>query len=205
MNHVNSYINYFRQLAIANQALLHDPAGEYGDAAPASMHFTKISVDEVVQGLHSKIGSPCLTLELYETDLQAEIPYDIRELPVGAFMVVVKPASDLMADMQICYEKAEEIIINLLKQIWQDHYGVGVERCKTPFKEFYFDKDQLTPVGPVFDTWYGYRFTFNFRFHYNMDITKAPDPGTFIFTDNVLIDLDTLPLENSDLTNLLLS
>lgn len=203
MNNVTGYIDYFRQLAIAHRTLQHNPAGEFGDCDPGSMHFTKISVEEVLAALHSKIGSPALTLELFETELYSEIPYDIKQLPSGAFMVVVKPESDLFSDMQKCYEQAEEIILELLQQIWLDHYGIGVNRCKTPFQEFYFN-NQLTPVGPVFNTWYGYRFTFDFKFHNKVNLAQAPGTGIFTFADNLLIDFDTQPLENKDLTNILL-
>ncbi len=178
-NNVTGYIDYFRQLAVSHKDLQHKPASETGDCLPGDMRFTKISVEQVLKGLHSKIGFPCLTLELYTTDTESEIVYEVKQKPRGAFMVVDHPENDTNAAEEKCYEIAETIVLQILKQIWQDHYGVGVNRCATPFKEFVYDKISITPVGPIFSNEHGWRVEFDFEFQNIIDITEAPEEGIF--------------------------
>ena len=158
---------------------MHNPDGENADADPGSIHFTKISVDEVLTGLRSKVGFPLLALELYEVATDSEVQYDIRQRTRGAFMVIDHPAADTFTAEQACYEISERILTDILKKIWQDHYGVDVDRCLTPFREFGFNNLQIMPIGPVFDKEFGYRVEFDFEFHAAINFTDPPAPGTF--------------------------
>lgn len=185
---VSGYISYFRNLAINHSLLLHNPDGESADAEPGSIHFTKISVDEVLTGLRSKVGFPLLALELYEVTTDSEVQYDIRQRTRGAFMVIDHPAKDNFTAEQACYENSEQILTDILKQIWQDHYGEGVNRCETPFREFSFHNLQIIPVGPIFDKEFGYRVEFEFEFHSTINFTDPPAPNTF---NRYVIDNDT--------------
>lgn len=180
ITNVGGYIDYFRQLAVRHHLLLHDPASENGDCEDGAMHFTKISVDQVLKALRSKIGFPCLTLELYEIETESQIVYEVRPHPRGAFMVVDHPAEDTFAAEQACYETCEAIVYDILKQVWQDHYGVQSDRCTTPFKDFSFDKLSITPVGPIFDKEHGYRVEFDFEFFSNVNFARPPADGTFL-------------------------
>jgi hypothetical protein len=156
-NNVSGYIDYFRQLAVNHIDLLHNPGSETGDAPEATQHFTKISIEEVVSGLRSKVGWPLLTLELYENDFYAEIELDVKQRSKGAFMVVQNPVSKNFRDEQACYETSEKIAYDFLRQIWQDHYGFTANRCVTPFRFVFFNSIIITPVGPVFSGQFGYR------------------------------------------------
>lgn len=178
-NNVTTYINYFRRLAVTHRSLQHDPASETESTLFGVQRFTKISAEQVLKGLRSKIGFPCLTLELYETDTDSAIVYDVKQKSRGAFMVLDHPASDSHADQEKCYRNAERIIYQLLKKIWQDHYGQSVDGCNAPFREFDFDKISITPVGPVFNNEHGWRVEFDFEFQNNIDIAQAPEAGIF--------------------------
>lgn len=179
MNNVNGYTDYFRQLAISHKYIRHNPAGETGDAEPGSVHFTKVSVEEILNDLGSKIGWPLLALELYDIETEAETPLDIRVKPKGAFMVVTHPASNTFAAQMECYELTEKIVTDILKQIWQQHYAPGAYGCSSPFREVDFNKIEITPVGPVFGGEYGYRVVFDFEFQQTIDLTQPPEEGTF--------------------------
>lgn len=180
MGNVNTYTNYFRQLAISHKDLKHDPAGETGDCEPGSMHFTKFSVEQVLGKLeNSKIGSRLLALELFDNTTESETVNDIRMRPKGSFMILDVPEDKTLAAELACYDKCEAITIDILKQIWQQHYGQGAYGCSTPFKEFDFNKIDITPVGPVFLDKYGYRVVFDFEFQQTIDLTEAPAEGTF--------------------------
>ena len=56
-------------------------ASETGDCPPGAQRFAKISVDQVLKALPSKMGFPAMTLELYDTETNAENVYDIRQRP----------------------------------------------------------------------------------------------------------------------------
>lgn len=177
---VNEYINYFRSLAISHKDIQHDPNSDTGDMPTGEKHFTRISVEEVLTGLQDAVHFPLLSIELYEVRTKAEAIMDIKTLTSGAFMVIDDPVSALFADMQNCYAKSEQIVYDLLKKIWQDHYGPSRDMCTRPFRFFDFDKLAITPVGPVFSGQHGYRVEFNFQLQNTYDITRAPEAGTFL-------------------------
>jgi hypothetical protein len=177
---VEDYLNYFRQLAVSHKDLRHNVAGENGDCPPGSVRFTKISVDQVLKALNNKIGFPCLCVELYEIDTKAEIVYDVKEKPRGAFIVVDHPINDSPAAEEACYIKAERITREILQQIWKHHYDAGVDRCNTPFKDFDFNKLSIVPVGPLFTNEHGYRTEFDFSMRVDETLAQAPAEGTFL-------------------------
>lgn len=176
---VSDYINYFRNLAISHKDLQHNPDSETGDGPIGSMHFTKISGQQVLTALRTGIGFPLLCLELYETELKAESVADIKLLPQGAFMIVDNPKSSSAADNQLCYENSERILFDLLKQIWQDHYGENAN-CDTPFKSFSFNNNNIQVVTNAFSGQHGYRYIFDFELQNIYDIMAPPEPGTFL-------------------------
>src|SRR6185295_4727327 len=106
---VSDYIDYFRQLAIHQVDLQHDPAGETGDAAPGSVHFARWTADEAVTELRSKTSFPALLLELYEIDTKAEIEYDVRNNYAGAFSIAVSALPENFTSEVAAFVLAEKI------------------------------------------------------------------------------------------------
>lgn len=184
-------------MAVRHADLQHNPASETGDAPIGSQHFTTCSIEEVVTALRGNIGWPCVVMELYETELDAQVSYDIKESPQGAFMVLDHPEDTSFAAQIACYTRTELIINDLLRQIYQDHYAFGIERCNTPFKEFYFNGLSITPVGPICGGEYGHRVVFGFQLHKKLDITSPPAPGRFV-TPGHVIDADTAYITNDN-------
>lgn len=180
VTNVSEYIDYFRELAISHKDLQHDPLSETGDGAIGSMHFTKISAEQVLSALRSAAGYPLLTLELYETESTSEQVADVKLKPRGALMVIDNPASSSFPDEEACYLKTEQIVWDILKQVWQHHYAPDVDACEAPFKFFDFANIAITPVGPVFGGQHGYRVIFDFELQNNIDLTEAPAEGTFL-------------------------
>ena len=179
-NDVTRYINYFRGMAVSHNLMRHNVAGENGDCEPGAVRFTKISVDQVLKALKSKIGFPCLTLELFTIETNSEIVYNVRQRPRGAFMVIDHPADESFAAEEACYTTSLEIVFDILRKIWADHYVPGVNRCATPFKDFEFSKLEITPVGPIFNKEYGYRVEFDFDFSNVINLASPPADGVFI-------------------------
>lgn len=175
---VSAYTDYFRQLAVHQVDLQHNPAGETGDAPPGSVHFTRWSADEAITGLRSKVSFPALLLELYETNTTAEIEYDVRNNYLGAFSIVASALPENFASEMDAFLLSEKIMTDILQKIWSDHYS-ATDRCSTPF-EFFNLNYSITPFGPIFDNQFGYRCEFNFNFRRDKKYNQPPGTGTFI-------------------------
>ncbi len=178
-NNVTGYVDYFRQLAVSHKDLLHDPLTEEGKGEMENKRFAIFGNEEVIKGLRTEIKFPALIIELYDTQASYENIYDIRKKTSGAFMVIDNAIEDNFLDELRAYATAEGIINDILKKIWQDHYGVDKDRCQTPFQDFYFDYE-ITPTGKLFQNEYGYYVQFNFKLKNNISISEAPANGTFI-------------------------
>lgn len=177
---INPYREYFRQLAIRHKDLLHDPYSESGDSDIGAKHFVTWNVDQVITGLRTKAGRPLLLLENYEIVTHAQTPSDIKGFYSGAFSVIDTALNNDYSSEDAAFVKTERIVMDILQQIWADHYAPGVDRCNTPFKEFYFDQMNIVPIGPLYDNDFGYRVEFQFRPQLSLTISQKPAAGTFI-------------------------
>ena len=178
-NNVSAYINYFRQLAVKHSLLQHDPQTETGKGDVKRKRFAIFGNNEVIDGLRNKVGFPALIAELYDNTSSAETHYDIRQKPKGAFMVIDHAKLNDFADEERAYAVSESIMYDILKKIWQDHYGPTAEQCSRPFKSFQWNLE-ITPTGKLFDNEYGWYVQFNFDFQNTIDITQPPANGIFI-------------------------
>jgi hypothetical protein len=178
-NNLLAFVEYFRTLAVSHHLLKHDPTSETEDSAISKKHFTRVSMEEVVTGLRSKVGFPALLLEKYENDISQETVYDLRQNPKAAFMILDTANLNSSNDQEEAQARCEEIAYDMLQKIWQDHYGKGVNRCETPFKDI-LQTVNMTFVGPLFDSQFGIRVEFDFSFSNVIKISQAPAEGTFI-------------------------
>lgn len=176
---VSSYTDYFRQLAVHQADLKHNPAGESGDAPVGSVHFTRWSADEALTGLRSKVSFPALLLEMYEVATSAEIEYDVRAERSGAFSIAVSALPENFTSETAAFEEAEDIMTDILQQIWDDHYGTGKDRCTTPF-EYWSLHYNIIPFGPILEQQFGYRCEFTFKFMKDKKFSQPPPAGHFI-------------------------
>lgn len=179
MSNVTAYVDYFRQLAVRHKDILHDPLTETGKGEIKRKRFCTFGNNEVINGLRTGISFPALIIELYDNNLSAESPYDIRQGSKGAFMVIDHAVENNFADEERAYATAEGIMYDILKQVWQDHYGPNADRCTTPFKQFKFTCD-ITPTGKLFTNEYGWYVQFDFDLQNTIDIKEPPADGTFI-------------------------
>ncbi len=178
-NNVTPYVEYFRQLAVRHKDILHDPQTELGLGATAEQGFTTFGNNEVIQGLNTTLSKTALLLELYDVNGNSENVYDIRQNPKGAFMVVNLVEPNNFPDQMRAMALTETIVYDILKQIWQDHYGPDADQCERPFKQFKWNTE-ITPTGKLFTNYYGWYVQFYFDFQNTIDITQAPAVGTFI-------------------------
>lgn len=178
-NNVTAYVDYFRQLAVRHKDLLHDVLTEQGKGDMKRSAFATFGNNEIISGLRTKIGATALALELYDNHLSNETPYDIRQSPKGAFMVINHAIEGSFIDELRAYALTEGIMYDILKQVWQDHYGPTADQCTRPFKQFRYS-GEITPTGKLFTNYYGYYVQFDFDFQNTIDIKEPPADGTFI-------------------------
>ncbi len=176
----SDYTNYFRQLAVRHNKLLHNPASETGDVGIGEKHFARFGAEEVIEGLRTKVSWPALMIEMFETKTAAESVWSVRGNHFGAFSVLASAGLENMNQQEEAYNLTEEIMYDVLAQIWQDHYGSTADECNTPFQNFDFGSLIITPVGPLFDKQFGWRCEFGFDKNGIKEITQAPSAGVFI-------------------------
>jgi len=182
---VLDYINYFRSLAIAHKDLRHNPLSETGDGPVGSMHFTKVSPEQVLKALRTGIGFPCMAIELYDTQMESQVSSDIKPKTSGAFMIIDNPASQSAADEDAVFGKTERVTYDILKQIYQDVLSPGADdECAAPFEFFEFDKLSITPVSRIFGGQSGYRTVFDFELKKTLNINVPPEAGTFLIDES---------------------
>lgn len=188
LSNLDIYVNYFRQLAVSHYLLQHNPATEAKDAAAPDKRFAKWNAEEVIGGLRTKMSFPALIIELYDTNVDASIEYDVRLKPKGAFTVLATAKAGHLPAEQEAYALAEQILYDLLQQIMKDHYEPDRNMCGTPFKEFFFDDLEIIPIGPLYENHFGYRCEFPFEFHKRYDLSAPPAAG--VFDDYVVLGFD---------------
>lgn len=176
---INLYVDYFRQLAVRHTALQHNPASETGDAPAGQMHFAKWNLNELVGSLRTKCSFPALLLELYETQTNSSIVYDIKQHAKGAITVLQHVKEGDIFGEEAAYALTETILYDILKQIWQDHYGPDSDRCQTPFYKFEFNSLDISSTGKILQNEMGWRVEFSFQFQNEINISQAPVAGAF--------------------------
>lgn len=177
---LSDYIDYFRQLAILQTDLQHNPAGETGDADTGSVHFARWTADEIITGLRTKVSFPALMLELYEVNTKSSHEWDIKNYYTGAFSIVCSALPGIFASEVQAFALSENIMRDILQHIWNDHYGDGVGRCAAPFEYFDFNNLNITFFGPILNNEFGYRCEFSFMFKRDLSFAQPPPAGSFI-------------------------
>lgn len=175
-----NYISYFRQMAAAHSKLQHRPATESEDAPVGQQHFARFSADEVVTGLRTKLSFPALLVEMYEIKTHGTSKLQIRGDYQGAFSVFASAGLEDYNEQAAAYDLTEEILWDILAQMYQDHYGPGANSCGSPLKDVDFNNLNIIPVGPVFDSEFGWRCEFSFNLNNLTRITTKPADGVFI-------------------------
>ncbi len=177
---VESYINYFRQLAVKHKDLVHDIASESGNGAPGSCSFSRWNATDLVKGLRTSVANTCLLLEMYEETLKAEHAHNIQGDYMGAFSVVSEAKQNDALDEERAYAATETIMKQLLNKMWHDHFGKGKNLCTSPFKFLELNRAERVPIGPVLTNAYGWRFQFSFTLSNNHNITQDLPDNIFL-------------------------
>lgn len=178
---VEQYISYFRNLAVTHHLLLHNEATENGDGDIGTKAFTRWNAEEAITGLRTQIGNRALLLEMYDWETKSTNVHDIKVLHTAAFTVVQKAEIGNTASEVEAFETTEQIVNDILKRLWVDHYGKNKNRCITPFTDVVFNGITCVPVGPLFTgAYYGYRVEFEFKPKNLFDVTTPIAEDVFI-------------------------
>jgi hypothetical protein len=174
------YFNYFRQLAVRHKDLRHDPDTETGNGPKGKKRFARFSEEEILAGLKNKVTFPALLADHYEIRTKAASNLVIDKKYAAAINVFATADPESAAEKEAAFDLAERILNDIIRQMYQDHEGDGVDVCNTPFGEIDFDGMEIIPVGPVLNSEFGFRCMFNFNFRNDQSFTTAPAPGTFL-------------------------
>lgn len=177
---VDTYIDYFRQLAVRHKDIRHNPAAESGELAAEEKRFTTWGADEAVTGLKTSLGYMALFLEIFELNTRGDNPYSVKAQYRGAISIFDRVNYNDFEDQAQKCDKCYQVLEEMLRQMWQDHYGTGKERCTTPFGQVLFNALDISYVGPLFDNVYGWRCEFTFAPKKVLNLLTGPDPGTFL-------------------------
>lgn len=178
---LNDYISYFRDKAAKHAAIQHNPAAETGDAPPDSMRFASYNAMEVIsKRLRTKVGYPALLTEIFEVDTTGTSVLDVKGTYTGSILVIDHAKANDYGDEIAKLASTEQIIWQILVQMYQDHYGPDKDRCTSPFASIDFNKLNLVAAGPLFDNEFGWRAEFQFRPKLPFDFKKPLPAGVFL-------------------------
>ncbi|MND84262.1 hypothetical protein D3C80_761500 [compost metagenome] len=156
---LTDYVAYFETLAIKHKAIGHDPA----DAK--KHHFFQFDPEEINNALRSKVQLPCLFLETYESSPLINNAGGCFKPRQGAFMILDKlPVSDF---------KGKVHLLDGMESIGEDIIVKMMEDRTSAVLGFDLNSVQSSPVGPLWDNYYGWVYTFTILDHF--DTTPRPD------------------------------
>lgn len=175
----SDYFSYFRSLAVSHKDLLHDPATETGNGPAGRKRFARFSVEEIISGITDKIKFPALLVDQFELKT---VPggLDPDELYAGALTVFSTADPESAAQIEKAFDESANILGDIIRKMYQDHEGNGVDMCNSPFERIFFDRLQIMPIGPALDSQFGWRCEFEFRLRHKVNITVPPAAGTFL-------------------------
>ena len=177
---LSDYQNYFRQLAISHKDIQHDPLSETGNAKPGTRRYAQYNTDEIIKGLSTAVSFPALLVENYEINTEGDDQVFPEYKFAGAFNVFVTGDKNKSSSVNAALDKAEKIMFEILQRIHNEMYGEEVfGTCNVPFEDFDFTSLEMISFGPVLNSEYGWRCSFNFNPVKIFDITDEPKEGVW--------------------------
>ncbi len=157
MPSVKEYVDYFEGIATQHKEIQH---------TDAKKHFARINIEEVLTGLRSSIFTPALILESFEGGLIDNKSDNILADRMGAFMILKEVEHDNFKQEAEFLDDCERIGLDAIRRMRRDARVQPIQARL--LRGLQLSKVGWMKVGPVFDNWYGYRFTFSLEDHENM-------------------------------------
>ena len=148
MTDINSYIEYFRTLAIEHKEI---------------EDFYMIDINEPLEALRSNIVYPALILTSLSGNFEASNLDNILDLIKGGFMIIghLNQVDDFSGEMQLV-SKMKQIGTDVISRMLHDHMKCEPLALKA-IPGFNINSVSYETLGPVFDNDYGVMFSFKLQ------------------------------------------
>ena len=156
-----SYVDYFKGLAEKHSDI--NPSPDY-------KAFFRLNIDELLTGLRSDIdpNSFVMVLESYEHSPIDNLSENHLSNFTGAFMIIKKNEEISDFDNQdVIITECEKICVEIQRRIYDESINDYANRFFTDINpsDFTFNK-----VGPLYNSWFGFRCQFNFTSTYSIKV-----------------------------------
>lgn len=171
---VLSYIEYFRQLAIAHTDIAHVSSQEGLDARPGDCRFGRFwNLDLYIAKTPSGITheGPVLHLQMFDFEVDDSTGYfDLKGNFEGGFMITEKAILNNIA--------SEELALSKTFDITMDYFKAMHENATSFCKQFTFEFSEINSVqvGPIWDNRFGWYTTF--KVVQKLNLTDRPNKFT---------------------------
>lgn len=145
MGQVSAIIDYFRTVSTNHKSILH---------TESEKHFFRYSLTEMLNSLRSSMEYPAIGLENISGNIDDLLSDNKRNAAQLAF-ILIKPCPLLdFENQEEIMDEMFEIGIDILGKIHKDLH------IDSPIKVFNFQDVDYSPIGPIFENHFGYRFAF---------------------------------------------
>jgi len=158
MTDINSYVEYFRNIAAEHK--------EIND-------FYMMDINEPLAALRSNIKYPALILTSLSGNFEASNLDNILDSVNGGFLIIghLDQIDDFSGEMQLV-SKMKQIGIDVISKMLHDHLKCEPLTVK-PIPGFNINSVNYEMLGPVFDNDYGVMFSFKLQDCLDIEIDFA--------------------------------
>lgn len=150
------YVNYFKTAAINHKVIAHNP--------PTVNSFYRMDIEEVLNGLRTKLSSVSLILENPEVYTEDMLSDNRRKLWRGAFLIIKQAKRNDFDDEALVLNDTMEIGEEVLSKMVNDAQKYRSNKSYTPaIGGFDPNRVRYQKIGPIFDNYYGWRFEIEFN------------------------------------------
>ncbi|MES2590906.1 MAG: hypothetical protein V4608_03390 [Bacteroidota bacterium] len=163
---LSDYKAYAEQCATRNKSIQH---------TPTSKHFTVFTAEDALSELKS-IKSPVLAAELPRIRLGDSLSDNVHTIMDGAFLIIKKAKQGDSTEVITAYEEMFVIAMQVLTKIKNDRSFANEPGRSSPeklIKNLRLQDVSIVDVGPVFDSYYGWRIDFPFQSTINLELDES--------------------------------
>lgn len=158
--HLISYIDFFRQFAVANLDHVIDSESD-SPTDKSSQTFAIYNVDDLNADMRSTIADnkPCLFLSMYDVrGYENEFKSEFKAEHTGSLLMVQYAASKSISDRMLAFHNCETKLYTLINQLLNDSQ---TSACNW-FHNFNFNSVTITAEENLFNGMYGWYMKFSY-------------------------------------------
>lgn len=156
---VSNYIEYFRQIAIKNKTIAHNPDAESKNGPKGECAFTVFNMDAVARSLRTAMKpTPCLHLHIYDNLFNGKAPALKSNFSAG-FLITRKVKMNNNQDEIAAYAECEKVVYEILAAMQHDYTEDG--SCGA-LGAVDLSRVKITATGPLWDNRFGWWVEFDF-------------------------------------------